>query len=300
MLSILIPIYNHNVVKLVEELKAQCLKSNIAFEILCLDDGSTLKHKEKNRIINGLLGVNYVELSENFGRAQVRNKLIKLARYDFALFIDADSKIPSKKYIKNYLKAINDHPDIDIINGGRLYTKTKPKTASKLLHWTYGLKRESSTLDKRNKRPIELFHSNNFGVRLKSVRHISFDVDLKQYGYEDLLWASKAASAGLKILHIDNPVVHGQLKKSQEFINDCISSMNNLSHLYLTNKIETTRLIRAHQLLQRIGLLRPLLKLLKNQKDRIYKRLKSHNPKLIYLDLLKLHYFDKALRHATK
>ena len=61
MLSILIPIYNRDVTKLVEELLDQCGKANIPFEILCFDDGSTEKWKKKNKVINARFGVNYVE-----------------------------------------------------------------------------------------------------------------------------------------------------------------------------------------------------------------------------------------------
>ena len=149
MLSILIPIYNVSVVKLVNELIFQCNKNKITFEIICLDDGSTDRTKENNHSINHLFGVNYVELSQNVGRSKIRNQLGKLARYPYLLFIDADSKIPSRSYIKTYLNYLKEE-NWDLLYGGTEYSKKKP-SKSKELHWKYGMTRECPSLKIRNK-----------------------------------------------------------------------------------------------------------------------------------------------------
>jgi hypothetical protein len=47
MLSILIPIYNFNAVPLVKELQKQCMECDLEFEIICIDDCSTLHQQEK-------------------------------------------------------------------------------------------------------------------------------------------------------------------------------------------------------------------------------------------------------------
>ena len=54
MLSILIPVYNYNVVPLVLELHKQCLECEIDFEIFCQDDESNSDLNTKNEIINSL------------------------------------------------------------------------------------------------------------------------------------------------------------------------------------------------------------------------------------------------------
>ena len=111
MLSVLIPVHNCKIVKLVEELTRQCQAASIDFEVICLDDGSGNKIKEFNRVVSGLFGVNYVELSENVGRSRIRNKLGALARYDRLLFIDCDSKIISRKYISIVTKDKDNNKD---------------------------------------------------------------------------------------------------------------------------------------------------------------------------------------------
>ena len=103
MLSILIPVFNNKVVKLVKELHDQCVRAKIKFEILVFDDGSREKIKQENKALNGIFGVNYLELSENIGRSRIRNKLAKTAGFPYLLYLDADSKINSRKFIKNYI-----------------------------------------------------------------------------------------------------------------------------------------------------------------------------------------------------
>ena len=56
MLSILIPVYNYDVIPLALELNKQCLESKIDFEILCQDDQSNSDLNTKNEIIQKLQG----------------------------------------------------------------------------------------------------------------------------------------------------------------------------------------------------------------------------------------------------
>jgi GT2 family glycosyltransferase len=299
MLSILIPIYNQSIVKLVEELKLQCVKAKIAFEIICLDDFSNQKTKNNNRSVNELMGVNYVELSENIGRSKIRNRLANLARYDHLLFIDSDSKIGHKKYIKNYLQHISKNQDV-VICGGTSYSTHPPKSKDKYLHWIYGTHRESPKANIRNKRSEELFHSNNFVCHRKVILMHSFDSTIDGYGYEDLEWALRLQKAGIKVDHIDNPLIHSGLKNKQQFLNDTKQSLTNLAILYRDGKIPNSRLIRFYKKLEKFGLLRLSLKLLNWKKDQIFDKLMEDKPKLIYLDLYKLHYFENAINIDTK
>lgn len=299
MISILIPIYNQNVVKLVEELKQQALKCNVPFEIICLDDTSTDSIKEKNRVINGLMGVNYVELSDHLGRSKIRNRLADLARYKYVLFLDSDSKITSKKYIKNYVLEIRENSN-EVICGGTSYRKTIPKPIDKHLHWKYGTNRESPKATIRNKRPLELFHSNNFICPTAVIRLHRFDEQIDGYGYEDLEWAQRINSEGIKITHMDNAVLHQGIKRTKDYIKDIETSIENLVKLNRSGKISQSKLINTYRKLENLGLNRPCQKLLNKYIDQIYDRLFTQNPKLIYLDLYKLHYFDKTTNKNTK
>ena len=54
MISILIPCYDYNALKLVENIEKQALLLNIIFEIICIDDGSFSLKNEDNQKINSL------------------------------------------------------------------------------------------------------------------------------------------------------------------------------------------------------------------------------------------------------
>ena len=128
MLSILIPIYEVKVEKLVTKLIKQCHAAKIEFEIICFDDGSSEKIKTANKAIDLIMGVNYVELSENKGRAKIRNMLAKMARYEYLLFLDCDTKVAGKKFIKNYVPHLDKQKTI---NGCLLYTSPSPRDRQK-------------------------------------------------------------------------------------------------------------------------------------------------------------------------
>lgn len=296
MLSILIPIYNHKVVKLVGQLRDQCIKEKISFEIICLDDKSTDNLKKINREIDGWMGINYVELSENIGRSKIRNQLARLARFPHSIFIDSDSAIISKSYIKKYINAIHKTPH-DITYGGTAYAKKLPQNADKRLHWKYGKIKESPASKKRKRRPGELFHSNNFLTPTDLIKSIPFDQEIEGYGYEDLELASRILSAGVTIHHIDNPVMHKGLKTSSRFLSDTFHALENLAVMYLDNKIKHSRLIDTYHILNRLGLTNLVLKILSRYEDQFMQKLTLDNPSLIFLDLLKLYYFGKVLKN---
>lgn len=259
MLSILIPVYNTKVVKLVKELHAQCLKAKIQFEILVFDDDSKPKYKQFNSEINGILGVNYIEFSENMGRSKIRNRLAKTAMMDHLLFLDADSKIQSKKFIKNYASHLKQNR---IINGGRKYYKKPPKAKSKLLHWQYGTKQESRSAQKRNKVPSRYFHTNNFiGPRELILKH-PFSEQIQGYGYEDILFGYSLEQSGTEILHIDNPVIHNDLEPLQSFVAKQEQALRNLKRISQDHPKLPIKILQLYNTLSDYDLQNIALKLL--------------------------------------
>ena len=100
MLSIVIPIFNQDVRTLDYTLVKQCNKLNINYQVLCFDDGSEQKYKEFNKELAFKINVNYTEMPENLGRSKIRNWLGKAAYYEYILFLDGDSTIKNKDFIK--------------------------------------------------------------------------------------------------------------------------------------------------------------------------------------------------------
>ena len=146
MLSILIPVYNFNIQSLVNDLHQQCKDCNLDFEILCLDDGSTMAYKQRNKQIQRLPNVIYKELPSNLGRSKIRNKLAGLAKYPYLLFLDCDSKVVDDQYIRKYILHI--HP-LTLLYGGRVYAPTPPTQKGLCLHYYYGKNREEITSEEK-------------------------------------------------------------------------------------------------------------------------------------------------------
>ena len=297
MISILIPIYNVKVVKLVDELISQCRKAKIAFEIICLDDLSKQAIKEHNGVINGRMGVNYVELSENIGRAKIRNRLSKLARYDWLLFLDCDAKIPHKKFVKNYISTFKEPA---AIIGGTIYQKKAPQNPDKRLHWYYGRKREALKASKRNKHPARYFHTHNFCVARDVIWKYPFDEKVTGYGYEDLMLGESLKEAGIPIYHLDNQTIHRGLKKSQQFLTDQKSAIDNLASLFYADNIQDTRLINFYLRVKKTGFLKAMVNWIEPRQEKIENQLIEHPNRLYLLDVLKLYYFDKRIRGKLK
>ena len=158
MLSILFPTYNYNIVALVSEIHQQISPTNTPFEIICLDDASTLFVAE-NETINQFSSTHYEILKDNVGRSKIRNLLAQKAKYDWLLYLDADVIPKDADFIKRYLPFLND--EIIIVNGGLEYQTEKPEK-DKLLRWNYGKEREALSAEKREKSSYISFLTLNF------------------------------------------------------------------------------------------------------------------------------------------
>ena len=272
----------------------QCAKCKIPHEIICLDDQSDSSFKKHNQEINARLGVNYVELSDKLGRSKIRNRLAMLARYDWLLLLDADTKLPSKRFVKNYLQYLDD--GYAAVVGGIKYNNKAPKTKNKLLHWKVGTKREMRSLRHRNKYPHRYFHTANLVIRRKTLLDFPFDQEVEGYGYEDVLLGSKLNKNGFKILHVDNPVIHRGLKKSNILLADHINASENLASMYYHEKVTDTKLIKTYEWIRHLGLQDLVFDYIGSKVNKYEESLISGENSLLKLDLVKLYYFDRSIR----
>lgn len=292
MLSIVIPIFNQDVRTLVYTLVKQCNKLNINYQILCFDDGSEQKYKEFNKELAFKINVNYTEMPENLGRSKIRNWLGKAAYYEYILFLDGDSTIKNKDFIKKYL----DHlPTQTVLYGGRQYVQKKPRAKKKILHWKYGVKREALPAKKRNKDPYLNFQSNNFLIPELLFKENLFDEKVVGYGYEDLLYALDLKKKGIIIRHIENPVIHDGLEINTVFIKKTENAVSNLSKLYIDGKIKHSRLIKSYDRLKDYGLLKSFEWTYTKMEEKIKKNILSENPSISLFNMWKLHLFVEKM-----
>lgn len=294
MLSVVIPIYNKDVTSLVNALLKQCRRLKVEFQILCFDDGSRDSFKQKNRKLGFHFGVSYVEMPTNLGRSGIRNMLAQNARFENLLFLDCDSGMVRRTFLKAYLPYLGKN---HLVNGGRIYAKSKPRSKKKILHWAYGQKYESLPAKKRSKNPSLNFHSNNFLTSRSLMLKYPFDEALEGYGYEDVAFAERYRRNNIEIIHIDNPIRHLDIIPTDVFLEKTKNAIDNLIRFHRLKKIPNTRLISMYAMLKKWKILPLVVKFYNKRQHEILQNLQSQDPKLWYLQLYKLVYFTQRIEN---
>lgn len=125
-LSVIIPCYNEekNIQETIIQTNALLKKNKTIkkFEIICIDDGSTDKTKEvilKQKIPNVILN----KKRKNFGKGYSVKQGMMMAKYDMAIFFDADRATP----ITELNKFISYSEEFDILIGSRMSKESKAK-----------------------------------------------------------------------------------------------------------------------------------------------------------------------------
>ncbi|MCK4747403.1 MAG: glycosyltransferase, partial [Bacteroidales bacterium] len=204
---------------------------DISAEILLIDDGSTENFRKLNLRLRSRQSnqgelIRYHEIGENIGRSRIRNRFTAHAQNNHLLFLDCDSGILSDKFLERYAEAIREHPD-SVICGGRVYD-VEPPSRNRRLHWKYGIRKESRPAGQRKEDPNRSFMTNNFLIPIHLLKEIPFDERLSGYGHEDSLFGYELFRNGREIIHIDNPVVHGDLETDREFVEKTAEAVHNL------------------------------------------------------------------------
>jgi len=293
-ISLLIPVCNYDIVALVHSMKS-CLGKIPEFtEILIGDDGSGEDYRARYKSLESE-GVRLIVSEQNIGRAAIRNRLALEAKGDFILFIDADTMVPgtAEAYI---LKWIPYMFSSRVVCGGVLYHESPPGDPDKILRWKYGRKREQEKASERNKHPYASFTTYNLLIDKTIFSKLRFNEDLKQYGHEDTLLSYQLKNAGIKILHIDNGLVHEGLESNHDFLNKTKLGIENLSMLFdnVTDKksfSSSVRLLRHYNKLRYFRITLVLAGIFIRFRERMELKLDSSDPALWLFSLYKISMF---------
>ncbi len=293
MLSILIPVYQYDVQALVRDLVRQADHLSVDWEIICLDDASDPFWRDRNRSVSELPGVKYREAEKNLGRSRVRNRLVQLASHPYLLFMDCDSGVVRSDFLEAYVGVLAPNR---VLCGGRVYRDTRPEEPAYALHWLYGREREEQPAEKRELQPHHAFMTNNFVAPREVLLRFPFEEALTQYGHEDTLFGQQLADADIPVKHLDNPLEHLGLERSDVFLAKAKQAIENLAFLRKRKVNIDTRLTSTYDDLHRrgfAGLIRWGLCLLKPWFRR---NLLSDHPDLRIFDLYRLEQFLQAMR----
>lgn len=293
MLSILVPIYNHNIIELAKQLVSQCSNNKIECEIIFTDDCSNNKQiAETNSSVSTMPTVEYTVLKENLGRAKIRNFLADKAKGDWLLFLDCDCLPCNSEFIINYLAQVG---NADIICGGTKYNNKNQLTKDYFLHWKNGKQREEGR---------HHFTTNNFLIKKQVFEKVRFDEEIKGYGHEDTLFACEVKKNNYKIAFINNPVEHLGLKTTDKFIEDTITASRNLAILYnnlqYKENLKEISLIKTYEKLNSLHLVNTYRKIVSLFNKILMKQLHSNRPCLKFLDIIKLYNFCNCVNKLTE
>jgi hypothetical protein len=299
MLSILIPIYNFNVVSLIEVLLKQINEVNNTIEIICCDDASTnTKLKKVNDDFFNKHQILHFENLSNFGRTKTRQLLAEKANYDWILFLDADVIPATSSFIRSYLSHCN--KDYNCIYGGLCYSKNQPQEKH-LFRWLYGHKREDISVAKRQDKPYKSIASGNLLIKKHLFLSINKNILYNWYGFDNFL-STQLKSQNAFIKHIDNKVFHLGLEDNTTFLKKQESATKTIYNLYINNKFSDTNdngLLNMYSKLKKYKLTRAYLCFYIFSKPLLRNNLLSRSPKIFYLDLYKLGYFCKLTHHEN-
>ncbi|MDN3665899.1 glycosyltransferase family 2 protein [Algibacter miyuki] len=289
MLSILIPTYNYNITVLAHTLFEQVSLCGIPFEILVFDDGSNSELNIKNAEINNLPNTKFIAQKKNVGLSNNRNALAEAAKYNYYLFIDGDSLLPDSHFISRYLESI--HENVDVVYGGRIHPETvEPE---RKLRWKYGIYREDLPANERLKKTYKCVLFNNTVISKTVFEKIRFEKTIIQYGHEDTIFAYHLSLIEAHVIHIDNPVIHGDVDFNTVFFDKTHKSIENLNFIYKNKLIApdfVTFLILFNKL-KRFKLNYPLALIHTLFYTVFSKNLKSDQPSLFVFDMFRLSYF---------
>lgn len=289
MLSILIPVYNYNIAKLVEDLYVQGLDALVDFEIIVMEDGSDL-FLEENKQAASREFCRYIPLEKNIGRSAIRNRLADEAKYKHLVFMDCDAEVCNPNYIRRY--AAFQHEECVVV-GGTIYDPDE-NNPNYSLRLKYGRQREAQAFHERQKRKYQTFSSFNFLISKSIFNKVRFDENIRGYGHEDTLFGHCLFENGYEIQHIDNSLIHKGLDDNKTFIRKTEIATENLYRLYQTGRYpflaKESKLLYNFTRINKLKLTSLFALNYKALKQFMQNRLSSPNPSLRLYDLYKLFY----------
>ncbi|NDV47347.1 glycosyltransferase family 2 protein [Paludibacter sp. 221] len=287
MLSILIPVYNYDITKLVSDLHQQALDTLVDFEIIVMEDGSTL-YLDANRRVADLKFCRYIPSEENIGRSAGRNKLAELAKYGHLIFIDCDAEVCSANFVNKYLSFVHEEC---VVVGGTAYDPNE-KNPDYSLRLKYGREREARSAKDREKQKYQSFTTFNFLIAKSLFEKIRFDESIRSYGYEDTVFGHQLVENGYEVLHIENPLIHKGLDTNDVYMQKTEGGLKNLYLLYKTGRYpflaNESKLLHTFVLIKRMGLNAVFALFFRMNRKTLKKSLCEPSPSLRVYDLYKL------------
>jgi glycosyltransferase involved in cell wall biosynthesis len=229
-LSILIPIYNTDITKLLDCLVKQIVSTNVSdkVEILLIDDCSScpnmLLQNKKSVASHEHPGLRYITLQKNVGRANVRNLLALKSFGKYLLFLDSDVIPERNDFIADYFEQIT--AGKPVVCGGICYRQRLDLNPECNFYLYFSGRTDAVPASARNKAAWAHLHTSNVLIKRDCFEQTPFDDRFTKYGYEDAEWSIRLMKK-YEILHIDNAVSHLGLIPKAKFYSRMRESIDN-------------------------------------------------------------------------
>lgn len=301
MLSILIPTYDYDCLRLVTDLQQQCeeLQAEVGaemfdYEIIVADDaGKNKAITERNELVELLPQCRYVKMQANVGRALLCNWLFEEASFEYLLLIDADAEVCTSDFIRTYWQQ---RQKADVLVGSICTPKTAPRGHELRLKYEQAAEKKRSA-SYRNAHTSANFSTFNVWINRKVTDQHNFDERCIEYGYEDALWGLNLVQAGISILHIENPLIHTGINSNESFLANSEAALRML-HRLGAPMTDFAGVSIAHQKLCRSPFRKLFSGIFTMAAPLMRRNLLSRWPSLLVFQIYKLGYYDQlTLQH---
>ncbi len=292
-LSILIPTYNFGCSRLVECIKKQVdyikesLLKSFRYEIIVAEDGSSnIDTINENSTIERYENCKHIIYDINEGRAVIRNKLTRISKFKWILFIDSDMSIDNDSFLLSYLCSSFD----TVIDGG-VKIKGNMTFLRNNLRFIYEKSAEHShTAQMRKKIPYHHFHTANFMILRKIMIMFPFDERFKNYGYEDVLLGKTLYRNGIKIFHINNTVSFDIFENNEHFVQKTEEGLNTL-YSFREELCGYSKLLDIAKKIEKVGLKNTFVLIHKALANVERKNITGNRPSLFIFKLYKIGFY---------
>lgn len=226
-------------------------------------------------------------------RAANRNYLADQSQGEWLLFIDADATVSPDFSLRRYVEA---NQKASVICGGLRHPDQNPNPEATLRYKYERRADRRRAAQFRSQAPYDRLSTFNLFVQREVFMSVRFDEHIKEYGYEDVLFAAQLEQRGIPILHIDNPLLHMGLEANSLFLQKTETALR--TALTLQGQLgRHSHVANAAARLQHIGLA-PLTRMLyRSIRPLLRHNLLSPHPSLPLFSLYKLGFYLELKNH---
>lgn len=206
-ISVCVPAYRYDVSALMDAIAA--CKLSALVEIVFYDDGSgdtEMLTRLMSRAGQTNAAVRIVAGALNRGRAAARNAVMRHARCEWILLLDADMMPDGPRFLEAYFDAVETAGRPAVIVGGYSIASAPMSSATKLHRWQ-AVTSECLDASARSQAPGRFVFSSNVLMHRDVLAACPFDEAFAGWGWEDTDWGLRLEKQ-FPIIHIDNTATH--------------------------------------------------------------------------------------------